>query len=382
MKFNYFQIPNKKVDVVIVDTEADYLMHQSIPDSASVQGVPIRNTIPWIMSFRFVVSFLKRFAKRNSLHSPTRHIGMSLIAAVIDTIKPKVMMSFIDTNNIIGDLQDMFPDKYALSVQNGLRTESENGAIGEWGRPHYILPNYYCFGQYEVDLIDKKGFRCKQAIPVGSLKMGLFLDSHNEFLDPDRVRQGFCFISPYMKNPITKEYEGFIEMGKQLYEMVWKYCSENKIEFTVVMRSERSSHQYQEEYDYFNKFDGINIIPNQREAMSTYGLGLSSELVIGMNSTLMFELFGAGTKVLFPMPANKNLRDLLGEENTYSRMPATVTLDRLEIDELKTKLDALLNMGMGEYSKVTESARDYYFTVSNDLHAHEIIKKDIEKMLE
>ena len=89
-------------------------------------------------------------------------------------------------NITMGRLQEHFPDKLIISVQNGNR-EHQADSVGtkkymagwEMGTP---IPNYYGFGEYEKDLMLELGVRAKSYIKAGSLKMGMVLSQRQSII--------------------------------------------------------------------------------------------------------------------------------------------------------------------------------------------------------
>ena len=94
----------------------------------------------------------------------------TLITAIVDAIDPRVIIYFIDTDIVMGQLDLTFPEKLVISVQNGSRMH-----MGGTNNNYFLLPHYFAFGEYEKDLIKKLNVKYKTFHSVGYLKLGIFL---------------------------------------------------------------------------------------------------------------------------------------------------------------------------------------------------------------
>ena len=180
------RIPKKlnaqEADVIIVDAASSDCIQHCIPVAASVEVLPLRGVIPWLMKPRFFVRACARLIQKQSL-------GHSIVCAIIDVVKPKVLITYIDNAPLMSDLQDIFPEKLVISVQNGLR--SEIPLLG-W-KVNYKLPVLYGYGVYEKHLLKKMGVKVSEYIPVGSLRYGIFRQNNPKV----EKKYDLCYISQF-----------------------------------------------------------------------------------------------------------------------------------------------------------------------------------------
>ena len=102
------------------------------------------------------------------------------LKACLESIKPKAVITFIDTSSVFGLLAkhcDNFP---FIAIQNGSR-------LSYFALPdsNYYVPHYFCFGTHEQELFPKLGYRVDHYYPVGSLVASL------HFLPREQVEEKY-----------------------------------------------------------------------------------------------------------------------------------------------------------------------------------------------
>ena len=117
------RIHNTKVDVLIVDRLlSDYIV-SCIPSgvTACIADNPSRGVIPYVNSLMFFIKVVK-----NILSFGLSNKAKVLFASIIDELEPRVIITFIDNNYLLGTLSKIYPKKKIISVQNGARFDSVN----------------------------------------------------------------------------------------------------------------------------------------------------------------------------------------------------------------------------------------------------------------
>ena len=107
-------VANIKCDVMVIDEAGSNFINYCLPDGCSICLIKIRNVIPLIKSYTFVLN-LVRYIFKYGLTSE------SLLAAIINTQKPKVVITNTDNFVVMGKLQTIFPEILVISLQNGIR---------------------------------------------------------------------------------------------------------------------------------------------------------------------------------------------------------------------------------------------------------------------
>ncbi len=272
-------------------------------------------------------------------------------------------------------LQTIFPDILAISVQNGTRSISDlsfglrRGCLG--------FPHYFGFGGYELSVMDLLGVGVKRYYSVGSIKMGIFL---SYYYKPKYLlnKKNICFISQYVSSiayssdPIDVKDMIILQ---EICKLLSKFSRKNNIKIRIAMRNHISSKSYQDELNFYQEaFDEgvMEICQRDRLTMSSYQVGMDSELIIAFHSTLLFELFGAGKKILCYGNVDKEFRDMLDCHYLFDEMPNEFLLDNWDYSEFENKTNLLLNMDNYEFSSKAKNAKKYYMNFNGD-YPHQII---------
>jgi surface carbohydrate biosynthesis protein len=367
-------IVKKKYDVVVIDDTDTQWLDYCIPKKCTSFAIKIDNALPFVKSLSFLYNLFGSLV-RNGLTST------SLLSAIILELKPKVVITFIDNNRFMGPLQIIFPDILVISVQNGVRIddpyfESRKGWLS--------YPHYFGFGSHELNVMKSKEANVKKYYPVGSLKMGIFISSIYKPMQKSKITKNICFISEYADveaNAVGVLYAKRILAYQTTYRLLARFSQENNININVAIRSEFGTKEHQNELDFFeNIFSCSNVTyyANDKANMSSYQLGMDSDLVVSFDSTLLFELFGAGKKILCGGCADRDIVNMQNSKNQYEFMPSETLLDSWDYDEFKEKINVLLRMDNNDFQNKAKSARKYYMNLGDEC-PHQAIYSSIQR---
>jgi len=362
--------------VIIGDNGIDWLEY-CMPEKYESCVVKIDNALPFILSFSFLYNILRSVVK-------TGFTGTSLLSAIVLELKPKVIITYIDDNKFMGELQAIFPHILIISVQNGTRSISDlsfglrRGCLG--------FPHYFGFGGYELSVMDLLGVGVKRYYSVGSIKMGIFL---SYYYKPKYLlnKKNICFISQYVSSVYNssalpgsmdaRDLAGFQEICKLLS----KFSRKNNIKIRIAMRNHISSKSYQDELNFYQEaFDEgvMEICQRDRLTMSSYQVGMDSDLIIAYHSTLLFELLGADKKILSYGNVDKKFRDMLSCNNLFDVMPSEFLLDSWGYESFEEKVNLLLNMNEFDFLNKAKIAKEHYMNFS-DKYPHQVIHNMIQE---
>jgi len=353
-------------DVLIIDTVGSDFVIKCIPAEFSYSVVEVRKGIPYIPRLFFFIRLCARVSQFGLKNK-------ALMCAIVDSINPKVIISFIDNSLIMGQLDSIFSHKLVISIQNGTRM-STGGFLN--GNPNFMLPHYFSFGEYEKDVIKRYHIKCKEIYSIGSLKAGIFLDNHHEsILQTDSI----CLISQHWMITDNEVKNDYMEKLKCVFLNLLSWNKNHEYKIKIAMRSKKSETvDYKNEFNFYsdnNTTKKIELIAENN--FSSYKAGYGSSIVITMDSTLGFELLGFGKKVLFCAATIDNA--LQHKENIdyiFHKMPDIVLLDNLTQKEFDNKMNALIHMKNEEYLSQTKEARGYYMKCQT-LPPHKVISEFI-----
>jgi surface carbohydrate biosynthesis protein len=371
------------IDVIIVDETGSEWIQYCIPQKLNTFTLKTRGVIPLIPRLTFVWNLIRRFCMFGAT-------SMTLMTAIIDTIKPKVIISHYDAR-IYGKLDNLYAEIAVISVQNALRS-SHPFSTGDWGRGD-TLPSYYAFGQFEASFFNKRGVVINDFHVVGSLKLGIFLSEFNKGIHQTNQKlKQICYISQYRHefcdstNPIFSEDSAVqlhAQYCKKSYALLVNWAERNN--YTVVVAIANVNEKYfDSEIEFFKTTidsDSVRFEENYRNKLSSYKHCIESEAIVTLDSTLGFELLGASERVLFTGSVDRQFLEKWGAIQNFKEMPEEITLSCYTQVDFDKKLNNLLELTDDSYREITRSAREYYMNCS-DRHPHEVVKKHIEEHCE
>jgi len=365
------------IDVLIIDKVGSESILECIPDNLLIKVLDVRENIPYIFSFAFFLTLITTVFRYGIT-------SKSLIYALVEHLKPRVVITFIDNMRIMGDLNGIFPKKTIISVQNGARFDNK-GSFGNALSNHgwnssSKLPVYFGFGDYELDLMKKKQATVEEYYAVGSLNFGLFLSKHS---DKNLSNSNtLCFVSQYrytVVNSCQQTDVKLTDLTRNVYGQIVEYTSANKYKLCVAMVHEVSEDNYINELNFYKSImnsDRVDFLPNNRLEYSSYKASIKSEVVITMDSTLGFEMFGYGKKTLFCSSIDPVFAKNRGVDENFKKMPNLVKLQRT----LSSQLTELMSIDNSQYNEIVSDAREYYMKCCRP-YPHEIISEFISRII-
>jgi surface carbohydrate biosynthesis protein len=366
--YKFKHITSKQYDVLIVDEIGSDVIINCLPENCTYYILPTRNVIPWIAKIKFILNIIKMISKKYNIKS-------SVLLSVVSVINPKILITFIDNSPVMGLVNEVFPDKLSITVQSGMRSKM----FGFNKKGYQVL---YGFGKFEEKLLNFQDIKVDEYVAAGSVKQGLsgkYIEYSETETDSD-----ICYLSSFvggLLNSDTKVSASYLQYDKLFFSSLVDICKNNSLRLTIAMRSEKSSEAYHLEYEYFKEMDPDNIvkmIPNNKKSYRSYNTANSAKVVFCTFSTLGFEMFGVGKKVLFGASANNfDLAEEYDAKWNFENLPSLVLLSELKMDNISKKLKKLLYMEQEDYLLATKESSKYYMNTTLESPPHKVIKKRI-----
>jgi len=218
---------------------------------------------------------------------------------------PKLVLTYID-NSIYFHLTKAFcPNIVFVAVQNGGRHAwcatryKFNGCI------KYNVDHYFCFGRYVRDNFMSHNHSIGSYHVVGSLLSSIF-DSQTECsISKQEERYQICLISQWAAHLTDaaappKDWPSFPVVSDLLARYIDRYCQEKNASVCVALRTTDIR-----EREYFSRRISVPVVfssSSNRMDFSSYEAANRSAVVIGMNSTLITEMFSMKKRVMFFNP--------------------------------------------------------------------------------
>ncbi len=233
----------------------------------------------------------------------------SYLLSIIDEINPKIVFTFIDNSHRFSNFSKLRENNYHFTaLQNGARYEHK---ILEKLKKKKIylpidrfnIPNFFCFGNYEIEDYKKTKQNIKNFYTVGSLKLANFelkkkIRKNNKEYDILLISDYDCWdlILNKLNYPIEK---GLIKLIKYTI----KFSINNNLKIRIASRN--SKNNFEEERNFYKKNLTVveykylvkNIFFRPKE-YQTYEMMLKSKVVIGTMSTMLRENLSLGGKTL------------------------------------------------------------------------------------
>ena len=360
----------EKIDILIIDkVGSEYLVKWCLPEKAKFQILEIRGVIPVVLSLEFLFLIFKSLFK-------TDLNRVSYFESLVRSIKPKVVITYIDNMKILGEISSRFKKIRFLSIQNGTRSNRPT-SNGGWSKT-FKTPNFFGFGLYEIDLMRETGVGVEQYHCAGSLKLGIFLSNYNSLLSTS-TENTISFISQYSENA-----PGFETMKKIIQEVfieAHNAASERHLDLQVLMRYSNNKTLEEREMKFYKSLlpsSKITFIQNNPLNFSSYKSAYLSKMILTVDSTLGFEMLGCMRKVCFCSSLDPSLASERGIQKIEENLPEIIKLDRQK--SIKRQILELIDMDNYKYElKIKESSQ--YFMRSEKPFPHELIKTDIEYTL-
>lgn len=290
------------------------------------------------------------------------------LLACLESIKPKIVISFIDNSSDLHWLSRIFKSGTIFAIQNGNRTNEQlDKRIKQYHK------HFFCFGNYERDRYERFGHVVEYFHPVGSLLAGYYkTEKCRGYIN---IKYDISIISQYSKRLYEKTYlEDRVKWNAmdKMHTFLAKYVNEYNLKAVLLLR--KTNPDIDGERVYFDKFYKQNVvyIYNEKKAMSTYMAMDQSEVVVDFFSTASVEAFGWGKKVLHC--------DFTGT-NKYNDYDPMVMFSEQDYETFKKRLHALRSEPYDEYRKRSREYASYVMNNNPDLPPNIYIRKKIEEYL-
>lgn len=358
----------EKGDIVVFDYEGSDVIKKLIFYDKKLTILPVRGEIFYLCP-RILILFLKNFIWIYLFYRKYRDVNLTYLLSCIEYIKPQVLITFIDNNSLFHAISEIYNEAVFYAIQNGSRNKYSiakpicSRASGDV----YSKVNFFCFGEYEIDLYKSNEFMVKRFYPVGSLIGGYYRSRYK----PSLRKYDLCLVSQWRRVlMLTEEYPAVKGAIITLDNYVRKFAENKGLSICIA----RCSLDPAEE-DYFKKRYGkqAHIINFDWNAFSTYIAMDSSEVVLTLTSTAACESLGWGKKVLFC--------NFSGDQRYNFPINGVCSINDTDYEIFKNKLDWLINLENEEYLRLTRAAARYLMCYDFSMPAHKYIRKMVMEYL-
>lgn len=310
-------------------------------------------------------------------------IKISYMMALIKSISPKLIITLEDNSLEFSKLAKILNNKYIfIAVQNSARYFGqyrklfEKNILKKNPNNSLYLPNYFCFGDHEVNETKKENIKVKNYFPVGLLRLSNYLQFKLEQnIDKINIKYDFALICEMLeqKKNLWKS-EKLAEDYMKIFQYSIRAALKNKLKVIFILKSKNNREKELNFYKkYLNaneiKFLMNNIVEVDRENYKSYIAIEKSKVAIAFHSTMLLEKLGLNGKVL-----SCNFTD---EDVFNFPVDCLFRLIRPSYEDFETRLLKIIKLEDEKYIKNIKKK-----LISNHQeHTHKIINDRIKNLL-
>ena len=283
----------KQRDVVIFDREGCHLIIEYIlKNRTDYTIVDTYIKYYYLHPFFLFLYFKNLIASMNRSQRILSTIYRVYFTTVIQIIKPKVVITYIDDNALYHWLIKWCKGPTYIAIQNGIRQKFHKKLVNR----EYSHDHFYCFGQYDIIKHSKLGHKIKYGHPIGSLRAGIFYEKTKK--DSNEIYD-ICLISNWLNKKKCQQSTLLCEINEYSHKVninLARFIKRNTKKISIALRTSSD-----EEYNYYQEIFGNNafIFKYNHQPYSSYNLLLQSELTVSFMSTSVLEALSLNKKAIF-----------------------------------------------------------------------------------
>lgn len=291
------------------------------------------------------------------------------LSAVLDQIRPRIVISFIDNSDILHDLSRYYRATRFLVIQNAARYDVLH--LPDEVSRRINIPEFACFGHYEIDLYSRKGATVGQFFPIGSLRDSYYRaqrDSTHAGIDYD-----ICVVGEPSLGWDALEGAGFEDAIGVIATYAVRFARQQGKRLCIAGKRDLGSPARDAEVAWYRKYigDEAEVMPRQREDYSTYRLIDCSAVSVSFISTALQEGMARGNRVLFC--------NYTGQERWNFPVSGIWLLTELGYEAFEARMMQLLDMTDREFSDVAQVAAQYTTSHNENCPAHQFLRTRISQ---
>ena len=347
LRFNFsFSLKRKKY-VIFDNTSVDEFSNLFSDQDVFVLNNRLDNIKKIYLSKKIIFFLTKNLFKYK--------LKLNYFIAIISEINPEIVISIIDNSPEFWKLANHFENQIKfIGVQNATRgdlIENEDA----WDKETFFT-NYVCFSEFDIKAVNSlTKIKVKKYFIGGSIRNSNFqIKIKKDHYKPITEKYDICFIS---KQDLS-EKEG--EKGRRqelidLLEITATYVK--KFRKKIIIAAKRNYNPVEE--NLYNKiFSGSLFKINWRtDKFKSYEAIESSEITIGLSSTILREAFLYKTKII--------CCEYRKRENYWDPFSSLNLLTNISYNNLEKRLNLLFKLNFEDYYQQLDNKKDYYMANIN-----------------
>ena len=372
-------------ELVIFDDESSFDLKNSISCyNFFLLQTRIENINKVYLSFQIIKYFFKYY---------NGNIMTAYLSSLLEIVRPKVVLTFIDNSLKFFDIAKIFDKKINFVViQNGARYDLKRykhlykvKKINSDLTKNYYIPNFLCFGQFEIDDYKENEIKVKNFSKVGSLRLANFFHHiEKNKISLKKSLYDICLISDPMHAGKNEEYgipsleEGFAKTMKYTIKFCMKHIM--KMIFSWKIKNKKTTPKaFNEELVFYKKYlndiEFNYVVSNsiEKDKFSSYKAMFQSNIVVATYSTMLRENLGIGGKILSCNCTYSDIFDFPVE--------GICSIKNCNFQEFEKRLLDIHSISKENYFSRLSKDKYYVMEYNEKVSTIEILRKKIDLLL-
>ena len=378
-----FENPQKH-ELVIFDDESirdfkNFLYHYNF----FVLQSRIENINKIYFSFKILKYFFRHY---------NGNIMTAYLISLLEIIQPKIVLTFIDNSFKFFDLARVLDKKINfVAVQNAARHDLiehkhlyKKNIIKSDLTKNFYIPNFLCFGQFEIDCYKHYGIKVKNFFKVGSLRLAnFFYHIKKNKIKLKKFSYDICLIGEKGPGFVDENFKNIEKGFANMLKFAIKFCIKHNMKLICAPKSDKkiSPKAYNKEINFFkkyltnNEFDFFisNSLEKKGDIYASYAAMFQSKVVVATGSTLLRENLAIGGKILSCNLLPTNIYDF--------PVQGICSIKNCTFEEFEKRLLQIYSMSEKDYFSKLSKDKCYLLEYDEKISTIEILKRKIDSFL-
>jgi surface carbohydrate biosynthesis protein len=346
------------------------------------------NRITEIHKIYFTFKIIKNFIKNYKGNVMTAYL-----VSILEIIKPKIVITNIHNSLKFFDIAKVLEKKMIfIAIQNGAQYEIKKykhlykikKTNSDLSKNIYI-PNFFCYGQHEIDQHKQENIQVKNFYKVGSLNMANFF--HYISKNKITLKKNLYDIG-LVSDPLAAGHDSqfnipTLEKGfATTIKYTIKFCKKHNMKMIFAWKRDKKKEiqAFSNEWNFYKKYlteDEIKYLLNnsleKKDRLMSYKSLFQSKVVVATYSTLLREFLGTGGKILSCNMTQSDIFDF--------PLKGICAINDCTFDEFEKRLLNILNISDDEYFEKLGKDKNYLMEYDKNNSSIEIIRNKLDSLL-
>jgi len=357
----------------------------------------MENRIHHIENIYISINLLRLFIKNYK-----NNVMTAYLVSLLELIKPKVVITFIDNSEKFSDLAKILSNKIKfVAIQNAYRIDIiENDYLKKISKKKadlnksFYIPKLLCFGQHNIDLYKKFKLKTKYFVKVGSLRLANALKHiKDNKVKLKKSKYDVCVISDTASSftlkgllqnlDSTDESSGFHFDKGMAYTVKYaiKFCIKFNKKFIFILKRKSNKIKQKRELDFYKKYLSkkefsfliSNTTKNKVGRFNSYIEMFQSKVAVSTISTMLGENLALGRKILACNLTNLELLDFPNG--------GICSMKHCSYEKFEKRLLYILSISEKKYYSKLRKNKNYIVNFSKKISTIKILQGIIGKLL-